>query len=295
MKIMVNAICWIVRWIGAARVYRIFFGKRGVTIVNYHNPSAEVFLRHLEYFSKSYSVIGLNELSEALLHKDFSKMPQNPMVITIDDGHVGNYALRNVIQKFGIPVTIYLVSGMIGTGKHFWFKLSGLDSRKLTFLKSLPNDDRISLLSTYGYTEEREFANRHTLSHEEIRALQDVGVIFASHTVSHPILTRCSPEVVKSELVESRNYLENIIQTPVLHFAYPNGDWNQEVKQAVADAGYSTARTIETGFVTINSDPLALPNFGISDDAGLNKAILQASGLWSALKSSFCLAWDRSK
>lgn len=287
MKSFVNLFCWLLRWSGSAYIARSIFAKGRVTIINYHNPSSEAFIRHLKYFSKTYSIIGLETLSAALKDRDFSTLPPNSMVITIDDGHADNYSLRNAIQRFGVPVTIYLVSGIVGTGRHYWFKHAGLDSRMLKYLKSLSNDERITALATYGHTVEQEYTDRHALTHEEIRAMQDVGVTFASHTVTHPILTRCSPETIKYELLESRKTLENITRTPILHFAYPNGDWNQEVKQVVADAGYYTARTIRPGFVSLDCDPLALPNFGISDDAGLNKAILQASGLWYSIKKLF--------
>ena len=57
-----------------------------------------------------------------------------------------------------------------------------------------------------------------------------------------------------------------------------------DVKKWCQDAGYVTARTIDPGWVSPGADLLALPNFGISDNAGLSKAMVQSSGLWDVIK-----------
>lgn len=268
------------------KVFRFLFARRNVTLVNYHNPKAETFANHLAYFKSTYSIISLDDLSKALANKDFSTLPPYPMVITIDDGHAGNFALLDCIKRSNVPITIYLVSGIIGTKKHYWFKSEKIERSKITLLKSIPNKQRISLLSHYGYNENDEHIECHALSFCEIFEMQNAGVSFESHTVSHPILTNCTASEINYELHESRKYLESVLGKPVYHFAYPNGDLKRSVRLAVKNAGYLTARTIEPGFINANSDPLALPNFGISDDAELNKAILQASGFWYFIKYS---------
>ncbi|WP_258317969.1 polysaccharide deacetylase family protein [Microbacterium sp. SGAir0570] len=58
--------------------------------------------------------------------------------------------------------------------------------------------------------------------------------------------------------------------------AYPFGHYNDAAKQAVADAGFEMARTIEPGYVSIGTDKLALPvvrvNYGMTVD-DIKKAI----------------------
>ena len=43
------------------------------------------------------------------------------MVVTFDDGHIKNHSLLPVFKKYQVPVTIFLCSGIVDTGKHFWF------------------------------------------------------------------------------------------------------------------------------------------------------------------------------
>jgi peptidoglycan/xylan/chitin deacetylase (PgdA/CDA1 family) len=58
--------------------------------------------------------------------------------------------------------------------------------------------------------------------------------------------------------------------------AYPFGHYNDAAKQAVADAGFEMARTIEPGYVSIGTDKLALPavrvDYGMTVD-DIKKAI----------------------
>ncbi|GAB3002563.1 hypothetical protein GCM10010960_05240 [Arenimonas maotaiensis] len=287
MKHFVNALSWTLRWTGITWLARSIMASGKVTLINYHNPSTKTFSEHLAYFSKEYSIISLDRLYEALRSGNFSNLPAKPMVITIDDGHAGNAVLADCIRRFQVPVTIYLVSGIIDTDKKFWFKHPGLNFAELQRLKRLPNSERLRSLESFEISKnDKNYENhdRHALSYAEIDMLGRAGVSFASHTVSHPILTQCDAETLREELFGSRHALETSLGCKILHFAYPNGDWNEEVKDAVRSAGYSTARTIRPGFISAHSDPLALPNLGVSDDASLNKAILQASGLWYLLK-----------
>ncbi len=66
-------------------------------------------------------------------------------------------------------------------------------------------------------------------------------VTIGSHTVSHPHLTQCAKEQLVSELVESRRFLQTVTGQAIDLFAYPTGDYNRRVVEAVQDAGYRVA------------------------------------------------------
>jgi hypothetical protein len=73
-------------------------------------------------------------------------------------------------------------------------------------------------------------------------------------------------EVIAADLAESARILgaREVI-------AYPFGHYNVVAKQAVSQAGFGLARTIEQGYVRIGADKLALPciriNYGMGVDA----------------------------
>ncbi len=66
-------------------------------------------------------------------------------------------------------------------------------------------------------------------------------ITIGSHTVSHSFLTRCSIDELSFELTESKRALEAMSGKTVDLFAYPTGDYNREVAEAVQAAGYRAA------------------------------------------------------
>src|SRR5690606_32446208 len=70
------------------------------------------------------------------------------------------------------------------------------------------------------------------------------GITIGSHTSSHTLLPEESPARVRSELVESKRVLESRLKCEVLHFAYPDGRFNNVSVDAVKAAGYRYAYTI---------------------------------------------------
>lgn len=74
---------------------------------------------------------------------------------------------------------------------------------------------------------------------DQLRTLAARGDEIESHTVSHPFLTKESDANLAYELTQSRATLESILGKPVRFIAYPYGDYNTRVINAVAAAGYS--------------------------------------------------------
>ncbi len=74
------------------------------------------------------------------------------------------------------------------------------------------------------------------------------GIEIGSHTVNHPNLTNLSSVSVRSQLVDSKRFLENLLGHPVTSFCYPSGKVNSMVAWQVADVGYDSATTTAFGF-----------------------------------------------
>jgi peptidoglycan/xylan/chitin deacetylase (PgdA/CDA1 family) len=74
------------------------------------------------------------------------------------------------------------------------------------------------------------------------------GIEIGSHTVNHPNLTNMSSVSVRSQLVDSKRFLENLLGHPVTSFCYPSGKVNSMVAWQVADVGYDSATTTIFGF-----------------------------------------------
>ena len=74
------------------------------------------------------------------------------------------------------------------------------------------------------------------------------GIEIGSHTVNHPNLTNLSYVSVRSQLVDSKRFLENLLGHQVTSFCYPSGKVNSMVAWQVANVGYDSATTTVFGF-----------------------------------------------
>ncbi len=74
------------------------------------------------------------------------------------------------------------------------------------------------------------------------------GIEIGSHTVNHPNLTNMSSVSVRSQLVDSKRFLESLLGHSVTSFCYPSGKVNSMVAWQVADVGYDSATTTVFGF-----------------------------------------------
>lgn len=92
-----------------------------------------------------------------------------------------------------------------------------------------------SLLNQPGY-----------LSTEQVMQLAKNGHEIASHCVTHRALTHLTPGEVEHELRDSKKILENLIGTPVLHFAPPFGAFPLHLRQIIKKY-YHSNRTILPG------------------------------------------------
>lgn len=85
---------------------------------------------------------------------------------------------------------------------------------------------------------------RSSLDSMQLKELSKVHEI-GSHTMTHPMdMKLLSDEDLMNELVDSKDQLEQLLQTDVPGFCYPRGRFDQRVKQAVIDTGYEYARTV---------------------------------------------------
>jgi peptidoglycan/xylan/chitin deacetylase (PgdA/CDA1 family) len=132
-----------------------------------------------------------------------------------------------------------------------------------------------------------------TLDWNELATLRDSGVLFGSHTYSHQILTQLKSGEVFSELIESKQDIEARLGAECETFAYPNGNWSPEVREAVARAGYRIAFTTQLGLWTRFSDPLCVPRMNISEGhlVGLrgrfSRAMFEYNVFWRTIMALF--------
>lgn len=99
---------------------------------------------------------------------------------------------------------------------------------------------------------------RRLMDWPTIRGLAAEGVIFGSHTVSHPDLNALTPAALDAELGRSGQAIEAHLGTPADHFAPPYGLANSAVRAAIA-ARYRTSAGTRLGQATMTARSDDLP------------------------------------
>ena len=109
---------------------------------------------------------------------------------------------------------------------------------------------------------------KNYMNWEQIRELQDSGVIIGSQTKSHPHLHRLSPIKVEQEItLSNERFLKETGQYPQL-FAYPYGEYSLDVVKAVKDAGFIAAFGQNSGVLFAEDNMFELPRFAFNENYG---------------------------
>jgi len=269
-----SAIAVTVRWSGIGRLVRHTIARRRVSILVYHDPTPEDFERHLEYLAKRYNFVSLGEVVDAMTNDRWSELPDRPLLLTFDDGHIGNVKLVELIARYGAKPTVYLCSQLIDTNRHFWF----MDVDDPVSFMPLPNGRRMAALGQAGFLPTEDHAERQAVNAEEIARMQEV-FDFAAHTRFHPILPACSDEEAAREISASRSEIELLTGEPCLDFSYPNGDYGERELELVKEVGFRSARTVDIGWNTASTDRFLLKVLGTEDDSSTNRLAGDLSGV----------------
>ncbi|MCA1186053.1 MULTISPECIES: polysaccharide deacetylase family protein [unclassified Saccharopolyspora] len=81
------------------------------------------------------------------------------------------------------------------------------------------------------------------LGHDELRRIADAGHEIGGHTVTHPDLTSVSPDEMRRQICDDRANLEQW-GYQATSFTTPFNETDQNVRKAVQDCGYNSARTM---------------------------------------------------
>jgi peptidoglycan/xylan/chitin deacetylase (PgdA/CDA1 family) len=98
------------------------------------------------------------------------------------------------------------------------------------------------------------------------RQLQSLGgsVEVGAHSRTHPRLDELAPQRLRDEVHGSKVDLEDLLQQPTRSFAYPHGDQDRQVRQAVVDAGFDSAAAVKNAFSHDRDDPFAIARITIT-------------------------------
>lgn len=184
----------------------------------------EVFRQHLAYLSKHHTVLPLTKVIQALKQKQ--ALPDKTVVITFDDGYDNIFQNAHpLLREYNFPYTVFINPPLIGNA---------------------------------GYQ----------MDWSQVKQMANEGATFANHGNKHDhMLTRLANEnqqqwldrvVVDVEQAEAS--LSDQLGYSLKYFAYPYGEYNLPLKQALLARGYTGFAQI-SGAVASYSDFGALPRY----------------------------------
>ncbi len=211
---------------GRAPVIVFFYHRIADDRANAWTASNAMFARQISWLKRYFQLVSLGEAQRRVQ----SGTNRRPCVaITFDDGYADNcdHALPLLIAE-RIPCTYFVSSRHILTGTPFPHDLA--KGRPLA-----PNNP------------------------EQIQKLAQAGIEIGSHTRTHANLGRIKdPDLLRDEIVGSRDELQKLTGTPIRYFAFPYGQHANLSPAAFAlarEAGYEAVCSAYGGFNFPGDDP----------------------------------------
>ncbi len=97
----------------------------------FHDIDQDSSRSTFKFLFENYNIISLEQFIRAHNTRNKKMIPSKAIIITFDDGHINNYKLLPLLQDTKIPITIFLTAGIVGTNRHFWFKIKIKNFQKI--------------------------------------------------------------------------------------------------------------------------------------------------------------------
>ncbi len=261
----------------------------------------DVFARQVAFLARRHRIVSVGEMVQQMRSRR-GVDPKN-VAITFDDGYEDNY--RNafpILREHGATAAFYITTGAVADARIPWtvalrraIRLCDRPGVSLSFLgehsidlsteakkeatikmvtgivKRCKIDEAESILAKVhkemgSRTDLRD--RRIMMNWDEIREMHGAGMTIGAHTHSHYNLPSLDTSDVAHEVVASRSGIEEALQAPVEHFAYPNGRTNchcdARVAKIIAVAGFESAVTSLSGPVSHKYSTYCVPRLGIA-------------------------------
>jgi peptidoglycan/xylan/chitin deacetylase (PgdA/CDA1 family) len=261
-------------------------GRTGDFQPNRHLEVTPQFLRatlsHLK--SRDIDIVTMDEVHDRLRGRKFER---RFAAFTFDDGYRDNrdHALP-VMREFAAPFAVFVTSDFAeGSGRPWWVALervvakassieaaiggsavrldaSTASAKQAAFdrlhdwMRGLQQHDLqrdMTALCAHHGVDQAAICGELCMSWDELKSFADDPlVMIGAHTITHCNLAQQSEGTAREELAIGRARIEEELQRPVLHLAYPYGDrcaaGMREFALAAA-IGYKTAITTRPGML----------------------------------------------
>ena len=255
-------------------------------------PTVDEFAWQMQLLQQHFTVLPLREAVQRLKQ---NRLPPRAVCVTFDDGYADTATVAlPVLQRFGIPVTVFVAAAFLNGGR-MWndtvveslrrhkggeldlsalglpvYPINSVASRTSAAYDIQQRSKRLQTAQRKEVTDciasrSDSLPDDLMLTTGQLTMLHEQGVEIGGHTYSHPILNRLTPAQAQEEIQQGKIALEEIIGQPLNLFAYPNGrpgmDYNDSHVELVKRAGFNAAVATSWGVAGPRSDHFQLPRF----------------------------------
>jgi peptidoglycan/xylan/chitin deacetylase (PgdA/CDA1 family) len=277
--------------------------------------SVSLFENSLDWLQREgWAFVSLDECLRRLSSNDRS---YRYAVLTFDDGYRDNVSVAlPILERRNAPFSMYVPTGALTRSMQSWW----LGARKLFLTRDKVTIDALGRqfhcsdfrgkMSAFtevirwvheDYRRAAMLAPTFEKSGISLEALNDAYFLderelrslarhplatIGGHTTSHRALATLDSSWARAELAGNRDYLENLLQSPVRHVAYPYGTpkaCGHREAELANEVGFQTAVTTQQGRVYDERvNYFALPRIGIYSLSGLRARM---SGIIEAVQA----------
>ena len=163
------------------------------------------FRMHMTAIKVNFTPISLRRYYQYVTCTDGSvTLPDNPIIVTFDDGYLSNYEIAYpILKELEIPATIFVVTDTVG---------------------AMAGDGKV---------------NYSHFTWEQAKEMERSGLVeIQSHTASHVELASLPQEQLVLQLRKSKYMIEKNLGHPCDMIAFPYGSYTESVVNASKAAGY---------------------------------------------------------
>lgn len=220
------------------------------------------YLRHCLAYLKShnYQFVSVSDVIQSIVND--VALPKKSIAFTVDDGFFDQAELAApVFIEFNCPVTIFLVPDFLDGKIWPWFSqiqyaiestavatinicigseefvlpLSGAKEKQNALHIIVESVKRVDWSNLDDTIKHLAYATKTTIPKQPpekfkpmtwvaAQKLEEKGISFGPHSMTHPILSRVSDAQSQYEILESWQQLKQNLAKPTPVFCYPNGD-----------------------------------------------------------------------
>jgi peptidoglycan/xylan/chitin deacetylase (PgdA/CDA1 family) len=221
-------------------------------VIYYHGVAGKdipSFKRQMAYLVEHCSVVEPSKIMTACPNG-----ARSIVAITFDDAFLSVFENAvPVLKEYGLPAGIFVPAGCLG--------------RPPSWAMPETSGDKDEVL----------------MSERLIAGLDKDGFEIFSHTVSHPVLTDVGAEALESELIDSKDLLEEMLGHEVVAISYPYGAHDLKTCSAAQKAGYRLGFTIEPCAVDGSTDPMRIGRLAVSPKDSLLSFKLKVRGAYGVV------------